>query len=203
MFLGSRNRTRESRGGRSPCLGGASIAAVLLLAGCSNAAVPSTELGPSVTNVATPGSATPSASAANAPQPITGGCGSTPLYAPPGPSANRIRGIGDLVWVAASPASAGLYAYPWGPPPHLVAGASQPGTNKVLWISDLELSGTLRISAHPLGSGTPIVNLSFSATPDRDGNYPSEITLPTAGCWELDLTLGSTTARIDLLVASL
>lgn len=201
MSLGSCNRTSESRGGRWPCLGGALIAALLLLAGCANAVVPS-ELGPSVTNVATPAPATPSATTVRAPKPVTGGCGSTPLYAPPGPSANGVGGIGDLEWAAASPTSARLYAYLWGPPPHLVAGASPPGMNKVLWISDLEPSGTLRISAHPLGSGTPVVNFSLPVASTPAGNYPSEINLPTAGCWQLHLTVGSTIATIHLLVGS-
>jgi hypothetical protein len=35
------------------------------------------------------------------------------------------------------------------------------------------------------------------------GNYPSGIELPSAGCWHLDLTIGSAQAAIDLLVTPL
>jgi hypothetical protein len=72
------------------------------------------------------------------------------------------------------------------------------GTNKILWIVDAESSSPadLVIAAHPLGSPSPTIAVRVPGV----RSYPSIVNLPTPGCWQLDLTVGSSRATVEVLV---
>jgi hypothetical protein len=133
------------------------------------------------------------------PVPIAGGCGETQAFAAPGPDA--ASGLSDNSWAPAAPASSEMVAYFWLPSPNLVVAHGTNGGTKVLWVSHGPPAAKLEISAHPLGASVPVVTFSFPAATSPVGNYPSDLDLPTPGCWQLDLTLGATRATLDVNVA--
>jgi hypothetical protein len=192
----------------------ARVLLVLLLGGCQSTVVPSlasaSATAPTRSAVAsTPpslgigaSSATPTASVepSAAPSPVAGGCGTTQVYAGPGPDANL--GLADNPWASASPADAGIVAYFWHSPPDIVVADGAGGGSKVLWVSHADQTGHLKISAHPLAASSPVVLFDLPTASSPSGNYPSGIDLPSPGCWTLDLTLGSAHATIDLMVAA-
>jgi hypothetical protein len=55
----------------------------------------------------------------------------------------------------------------------------------------------MRISAHPLGSSSPIVRFTL---PGDGRSYPSTINLPSPGCWHLDVAVGNLNTMMDLVV---
>lgn len=172
-------------------------AAGLLVAACASLPPPSPTSSPTS---AASSSTLQSLQAGASPSPVRGGCGSTQVFAGPGPDANL--GLGDNPWASATPADAGIVAYFWYPPPNIVfASRSSEDAPKVLWISHGEQSGHLVIKAHPLGATSPVATFDVPPASSPAGNYPSGIELPSAGCWHLDLTIGSAHAAIDLLVA--
>ncbi|MGH2407324.1 MAG: hypothetical protein ACRDF7_04480 [Candidatus Limnocylindrales bacterium] len=121
------------------------------------------------------------------------------MFAGPGPDA--AQGLADNPWAPATPADAGIVAYFWQPPPALVfADESTVGT-KVLWISHDAQSARMSIAAHPLDASSPVVEFEFPAASSPAGNYPSRIALPAPGCWRLELTIGTTRATMDLMIA--
>lgn len=169
----------------------------MLIAGCSNTRPP-TPTGAATT--ASPSAPLQSSGqGAASPSPVAGGCGSTQLFAGPGPDA--ALGLADNPWARATPSDAGIVAYFWHPPPDVVF-ASSPSDHgdKVLWISHEAQSGNLVITAHPLGKTSPVARFEFPEVLSPS-NYPSGIDLPSAGCWHLDLAIGAVQATIDLLVA--
>jgi hypothetical protein len=160
----------------------------VLIGACSNPDTPS----PSATVASTAPSVAPSAS----PSPVAGGCGKTPVFAGPGPDANL--GLADNPWAWATPANAGIVAYFWYPPPHVLFAHGPNGRTKVLWVNHGALGGHLIIAAHPLDASAPVVHFEF---PGGGGGTPSSIDLPNPGCWTLDLAIGDTRATMDVLVA--
>ncbi len=148
--------------------------------------------GPSL--VASAASVQPSA----LPSPVAGG-GATQVFAGPGPDA--YLGLADNPWAPATPAEAGIVAYFWYPPPDLVFAYGPNGGTKVLWISHGQQAAHLTIAAHPFSASSPVVQYDFAAASSPNGNYPSIVDLPSAGCWRLELTLGIAHATIDVMVA--
>jgi hypothetical protein len=76
-------------------------------------------------------------------------------------------------------------------------------TNKILWVAN-----TARIGTDAPAAGTPLVIharlTDGSASVVRTvtgGPGPSTIDLPVAGCWQLDLTWGSVSDRLNLAYA--
>lgn len=171
----------------------------LLIAACSNTPPPPPT---SAVTGASPSSALQSPASAAPPSPVGGGCGSTQVFAGPGPDA--ALGLANNPWAPAAPPDAGLVAYFWRPPPDLIFAASSSSDDgtKVLWISHLEQSEHLVITAHPLGATSPVVHFDFPAASSPAGNYPSGIDLPSAGCWHFDIAIGSAQGAMDLLVAA-
>jgi hypothetical protein len=172
------------------------IAAIagLLASGCQSTVPPSPASvvpSPSVAPVA-------SVEASTSPSPVAGSCGATQAFAAPGPDAGL--GLADNVWAPASPAEAGVVAYFWYPPPDLVFAHGPNGGTKVLWISHGQQASRLTIAAHPFNASSPVVRSDFPAASSPIGNYPSEIDLPSPGCWRLELTLGTVHATIDVMV---
>lgn len=142
----------------------------------------------------TPSTAAPGAS----PLAIAGGCGTTTVYAGPGPAAASTTGLNELPWAASTPQTAGFAAYLFASLPLTSGGARPDGaTNKILWMSDTPADGGLLIAAHPLGASSPVVRFNEPGVL----SFPSIIDLPYPGCWQLDLSAGTTHGSIDLLVS--
>jgi hypothetical protein len=122
------------------------------------------------------------------------------VFAGPGPDA--YLGLENNPWAPATPVDAGIVAYFWYPPPDLVSAHGPDGGTKVLWISHGQQAERLSMAAHPFNASSPVVQFDFpAASPPRSDNYPSTLDLPSPGCWRLELTLGTTHATIDVMVA--
>lgn len=173
-------------------------AAILgLLAGaCQGTGVPSSQSTTS-SPILTVSSAPPEAAVSD--MPVAGGCGSTQVFAGPGPDA--AMGLADNPWATATPASAEIVAYFWLPPPDLVYAHEPHGGTKVLWVSHGEQAERMNIVARPHDALAPVIRFDFPPTISPGGNYPSIIDLPTPGCWHLEITLGPAQGTMDLLVA--
>ena len=128
---------------------------------------------------------------------IAGGCGSTQAFEGPGPDSSD-QNLPGNPWASASPPEPRITAYFWRRAPFVAAGSVNPdgGSNKILWIADGGPAEDLVIAAHPLGAVSPTVRFRFPGV----RSYPSLVDLPTPGCWQLDLAIGSSRAAIDLLV---
>ena len=181
------------------------VVGLLGLALTACASLPTTSPTPAITPVPaatlTPATSFASASAiaTGSPAPVAGGCGTTQVFAGPGPDA--AIGLTDNPWALATPASAGIVAYFWYPPPDLIFAHGPNDGTKVLWVSHTEQAAHLTVAAHPLNASSPVVRFDFPAADSPAGNYPSGIDLPSPGCWQLDLTLGSAQATLDVVVA--
>lgn len=171
-------------------------AGIAVVAACSSQPAPSVRVGSIGVSPPT------TQSAILGPSPIDGGCGSTQVFAGPGPDGagiDAVPGLDANQWALASPSSAGLYAYFWGDSPLLVKAPPPPGKgNKILWISHSTALGTLFIVAHPTDASVPPVRFNL---PGDGFAFPSTIDLSAAGCWHLELTIGTEHATMDLLVA--
>jgi hypothetical protein len=183
----------------------AAIACLMAGACQSNVPPPPTSSAPSHSTAVTAsashvsGATSQSPQAAQSPSPVLGGCGSTQVFAGPGPDA--ALGLSDNPWAPATPGEAAIVAYFWYPPPDLIFAHGPNDRTKVLWISHGEHEAHLTIAAHPLDASSPVVRFDFPPALSPTGYYPSGIDLPSPGCWSLDLTLGSTHATLDVAVA--
>jgi hypothetical protein len=160
----------------------------------SEAATASAESPPSAS-----AAAVPSAQAVGSLPLVAGGCGSTQVFAGPGPDA--ALGLADNPWAPATPADAGIVAYFWYPPPDLLFAHGPNDRTKVLWVSHGEQAAHLTIAAHPLNASSPVIRFDFPPAFSPGGNYPSGIDLPSPGCWRLEIALGTAHATMDLMVA--
>jgi hypothetical protein len=173
-------------------LAGMSIVAVAL-AGCASPPQPSAT--PAATAAPT-STALPTAS----PVAVAGGCGSSQVFAGPGPDA--ALGLSDNPWAGASPGSAGVVAYFWLKPPAVVRAEDTSGNGtKVLWVVRSGSPGPLAISAHPLDAEAPVVQVVVQQAASPAGQYPSDVAVPTPGCWRFEVLSGSAKATLDILVA--
>ena len=139
---------------------------------------------------------------------VASSCASSIVQYQPYPNAGA--GTESLPWVQATPSSAGLVGQlfyyqgtPWQqgslPRARIYTDGKTPngGTTKILWL------------AHGTGAGLVLVvrgkrldhrgsfTQSFS-TAGRD-EYPSIVEVPVAGCWQLQLTSGTKSARLIFL----
>jgi hypothetical protein len=174
----------------SPRLAGLFIAAVVL-ARCAS------QPPPSATGIPT---AAPTAPPSAGPVAVGGGCGSSVVFAGPGPDASL--GLSDNPWAAASPGGPDVVAYFWLKPPDLlrVEDADGLGT-KVLWVVHGGSAGPLAITAHPLGAAAPVVPVWVEQDASPADNYPSNVAVPTPGCWRFEITSGSSSSTLDISVA--
>lgn len=160
-------------------IAGLAIVAVTLI-GCASPPTPTASPTP-----------TPTAAPTVLPTAGAGGCGGTQVFAGPGPDA--ALGLADNPWAAATPASAGIVAYFWFPPPAVLFAAGPDGSGtKVLWIAHAG-AGPFEAAAHPLDATAPVVRFDFPG--------PSTVAVPTPGCWRFELTVGTRHATLDVLVA--
>jgi hypothetical protein len=83
----------------------------------------------------------------------------------------------------------------------LRAGHPTNPSNKVLWIVRFPRNGhPLEVSARLGRDPSEVVRTSWPADSEPGEIYPSEVDLPTPGCWHLDLAWGSHRASIDVEV---
>ena len=165
----------------------------LLVAGCSSApaAARSPEPSPSAEASRTGGAV-----------PMAGGCGETQVYQ--GGEPDWLTRAGDdnnptfLPYFVTSPANAAgfLFSYP------LRSGApSNPG-NKILWVVGVPRDGNhLVVDGHPLNARTPAVHMSFEDNAGPGEIYPSEVDVPSPGCWHFDVSWGPNHTSVDLVFA--
>ena len=127
-------------------------------------------------------------------------CAATPVHGEPLPQTTN--SLSALRWVQATPHRAGiiglLFADTRTPAFSLWTKGQGPNglATKVLWIVRNVHGGRIvSLRGHELG-GTTTFRQTFSTV--GDGQYPSIVKLPYAGCWQLDLASGG--ARGTLVV---
>ena len=175
---------------RSRLSGLAIVAAALI--GCAAPTPPTAAPTPT-------GAATRTAAPTGSPTAVEGGCGGTQVSAGSGPDARL--GVADNPWASASPASAGIVAYFWFPPPAVLFAAGPDGSgSKVLWVTHAAADGPLVVVAHPLETAAPVLRFTFPPALSPADNYPSDVAVPTPGCWRFELTVGGAQGTLDILV---
>jgi len=133
--------------------------------------------------------------------PVSGGCGSTQVYAGGMPAwlhdgIHGLTGMDDVPYAVAGPTPAAgfIMSYP------LKAGPDEP---KILWVVSTPRNGSaLSIQVHPSGSSEPIVNVSRPANAGPGEIYPDGVPKPAAGCWHFSLQWATGHAELDLLYLS-
>ncbi len=135
-------------------------------------------------------------------------CPITPVFT--GPSLGS-SDLDFLPWMKAEPASSGIIAYlffvrpefatthTYGPL-HTGGGYPDGRSTKILWYTvnphssnDLELTGKHLSTDHTsFRQGIPMASPA--------GDYPSIVTIPTPGCWQLQLQSGTVTATVTVWV---
>ena len=74
-------------------------------------------------------------------------------------------------------------------------------SNKILWIVRSPRGGhSLEITARLAGDPSQVVRISRPPDSEPGEIYPSEVDLPTPGCWKLQLAWGTHRASIDVRV---
>jgi hypothetical protein len=85
--------------------------------------------------------------------------------------------------------------------PRLRAGHPDNPSNKILWIVRSPRDGhSLEITARLAGDPSQVVRISRPPDSEPGEIYPSEVDLPTPGCWKLQLAWGTHRASIDVRV---
>ena len=86
-----------------------------------------------------------------------------------------------------------LFGYP------LMAGNPVPYSDKILWVTRTPRQGRpLRITGHPLGAAAPVVSSAWPAGSSPGEIYPSEVVVPTPGCWQFTLAWHGHSDTVDL-----
>jgi hypothetical protein len=86
-----------------------------------------------------------------------------------------------------------LFGYP------LMAGNPQPYSDKILWVVASPRDGMpLRLTGHRLGAAGPVVSTALPADSEPGEIYPSEIQVPSPGCWQFTLSWNGHADTVDL-----
>jgi len=169
----------------------ATSAAVVLLAGCTDDALPQ-----GTTSSPAPAAAERSASQPPGPSLMT--CGSTsPETRPPEWAVTDAGVPGDIPTAVSKNGlvSATIFANPLHAPAR-PSGAA----NKILWVVKLPREGLpLTITATPLDHNGPAVTIIEPADSGPGEIYPSVVDVPTPGCWQLNLQWAGNHDIIELL----
>jgi hypothetical protein len=119
----------------------------------------------------------------------------------------KIFSLRGVPWIATP--SRAILGFLFFRPPHangtaalMRAGGKMPngGSTKILWVLT-KAGGTGRLTIRGVnldGPGTMKETVPGSAGPG--GNYPSIVTIPTAGCWRLTVRSGSVSGVVTLPV---
>jgi len=124
-----------------------------------------------------------------------GGCGATPLLAGAAPGWASAAHPPPIRYALAERGQAAgfLFGYP------LMAGNPQPYSDKILWVVASPRDGMpLRLTGHPLGAAAPVVSSEWPADSAPGEIYPSEIIVPSPGCWQFTLSWNGHTDTVDL-----
>lgn len=131
---------------------------------------------------------------------VAGGCGKTQVYRGGEPdwltrAGDHNNPAGLPYFITDPPIAAGfVFGYP------LRSGTPATPSNKILWVVDRPRDGNdLVVAGHPLNASTPTTKASF---PDNSGPgaiYPSEVDVPSPGCWHFDLTWGPNHTSAELV----
>jgi hypothetical protein len=182
----------------------AAVAAVLAVTACS-AAQPAHEASPAPSRPAAatpvPLPAPPAMSRLSGPPPVpgasyaAGGCGPQPLLSGDVPSWTASANPPALIYVLGrhQQVAGFLFGFP------LMAGHPEPFSDKILWVVRSDRHGApLRLTGHPLNAATPVVRSSWPANSSPGNIYPSDIEVPSPGCWRFTLTWHRHTDTVDL-----
>ncbi len=184
------------RGSRAGSVAALAAALVLLLAGCGPTG--RSGAGPSA---AAPTSSSPPAGAARAEGDPARPCAPAPIHhgAPPAWTAPVwSSSSGPLRVPFALTSGETAVAFFWA---RLRAGHPDNRANKVLWVVQAPRDGhPLVIEASPAGTHGRKVVLEEEAASGPGEIYPSDVDLPTPGCWRLALRWGAHRASIDVTV---
>lgn len=136
-------------------------------------------------------------------------CPVTPVFT--GPSGGSPN-LDFLPWMKAEPTSSGIMAYlffvlpgfatthTYGP---LHTGGSYPDgrTTKILWsINNPNRSTALEITGKKLSAGHETFQQMFPMAAFPGGDYPSNVNVPTPGCWQLQIKSGTVAATVTFWV---
>ncbi len=124
-----------------------------------------------------------------------GGCGATRLLLGAAPGWARSANPPRLRYALAQHGGVAgfLFGYP------LMARNPVPYSDKILWVVSSPRDGVpLRITGHPLGASAPVVSSTWSAGSSPGEIYPSQIVVPTPGCWHLTLAWHGHSDTVDL-----
>jgi hypothetical protein len=169
---------------------------VIRVAGALAASLAIVAVGVYVAGTATPAPVgSPPASSVQATLP--GGCADTWVRAGPGPDAAAIRGIEDLPWAAASPASTAIRAYFWNTP---ILRADSGGDKVLLVIPDAH-GESATITGSPADKPGEMINLTVRPALSPPDNYVASLNLGIAGCWDVRVAVGAVQAVFHLVVA--
>jgi len=126
---------------------------------------------------------------------VSGGCGVSPLLLGAAPGWASSANPPPIRYVLAERGQVAgfMFGYP------LMAGNPQPYSDKVLWVVDSPRDGMpLRLAGHRLGAAGPVVSSSWPADSAPGEIYPSEIDVPSPGCWQFTLSWNGHTDTVDL-----
>jgi len=147
---------------------------------------------------ASSGSGTAASTSGPAPVPgatyAAGGCGSTPLLLGSAPTWAASANPPPLRYALADQGEVAgfLFGYP------LMAPASAADSDKVLWVVDSPRGGTLRVTGHPVGAAKPVVSSVWPPDSGPGEIYPSQIEVPSPGCWRFTLAWPGHSDTVDL-----
>ena len=132
-------------------------------------------------------------------------CPATPVYQG---GTGDISGIADIPWVQAQPISSGIRGYLFyahsattksGTYRFLHTGGGYPdgSATKILWIVDSpQASGPLQID----GTNMSVPGKNFHQIIAGEGEIPSIVVVPSAGCWRLHIISGNANGALILWV---
>jgi hypothetical protein len=125
----------------------------------------------------------------------SGGCGATRLLRGAAPGWASSANPPPLRYALAERGQAAgfLFGYP------LMAGNPQPYSDKILWVVATPRDGLpLRLTGHPVGAAAPVVSSTWPADSTPGEIYPSEIVVPSPGCWQFTLSWKGHSDTVDL-----
>jgi hypothetical protein len=124
-----------------------------------------------------------------------GGCGHTGLLRGATPEWTRSANPPHLRYALGEGGQiAGfLFGYP------MMARRPVPKSDKILWIVSSPRDGAaLHITGHPVGAAAPVVSSTWPADSSPGEIYPSEVVVPTPGCWQFTLAWHGHVDTVDL-----